>query len=454
MKAINFVVSAVVTITLLAPIGVGFAQSSVDLGTDGSGLLPSNPFYFLKEWGRGFRKLMTFNAIRKAELELDVLNEKAAELKKLEEITPENVEALIGAFDNYKIAADGLRLRLETLKENSQNPNIDRLLTQLTERGFKHQQLFNDLEEKFSAEDRLTEGLSELKDKLAETLAAGFAALDSPEGFRSRLKSALEIRGESFNELRAAEFIGRLEEKFSGDLQKEASSLKDDLLIKFSGRLQARPALLENLPGEPIHGLELIDEVRERVSDSDLKSELNVARQRVLDQAAEDKKIGQAEAENAIESARELISAVSVPTRSSVKELLERAKFNLSQAEKLFEEGNYGGAFGQATAASAAAKNALAQLTPDAADNSQVFEAIKGEYDSLVAQAKNLNLTKEKQPKLFALLADAEKRIVDLTRLTEKKALTETIAASLRNIKFILATAAELIRNEKSNPKP
>lgn len=451
MKAINFVVSTIVTISLLAPAGVGFAQSSIDLGTEGGGLLPSNPFYFLKEWGRGFRKLMTFNAIRKAELELDVLNEKAAELRKLEEITPEKIDALIGAFNNYKTAADGLRSRLESLKENSQNPNIDRLLTQLTERGFKHQQLFNDLEEKFSAENRLMEGLSELKDKLAETLVAGFAALDSAESFRARFESALKDQKDKLGELRAAELADRLEEKFSGGFKKEVGIIKDNLLIEFSGRLEARPALLDGLSGGPIQRLKLIDEVREKISSSDLKSELNVVRQRVLDQATEDKKIGEAEAQNAIESARKLISGVL--SRSSVKELMERAKFNLTQAEKLFEEGNYGGAFGQANSASVAAQNALAQLTPDMADNTQTFATIKKDYDSLVAKAGILNLTKEKHPKLFALLADAEKRIIDLTRLIEKKATPETIAAALRNIKFILATAAELIRGESGAGK-
>jgi len=51
-----------------------------DLGISDPGLLPTNPFYFLKEWGRGVRQLFAFNPIKKAELELRFTNEKAAEL--------------------------------------------------------------------------------------------------------------------------------------------------------------------------------------------------------------------------------------------------------------------------------------------------------------------------------------------------------------------------------------
>lgn len=460
MKKANLALSLFVTVMLLAPAGFGFAQSSVDLGDDGAGLLPSNPFYFLKEWGRGFRKFLTFSDVRKARLELDVLNEKAAELKKLDEITPDNTGALLRAAENYKNAAEELRNRLSALKENSENPDIDRLLTQLADRGLKHQQLFDDLEAKFQTDENLRKSLSDLKEELANTLAAASEKLDSPEKLRVRFESLLAEHGGELGELRIAELVDRLEEKLSGDIQKEVSALKDDLLIKFSGRLQGLqlvsassvPVLINQVSGERVRYLKLLDEVREKVLNPDLKNQLNVSRQRLLEKATEENSIGKEEATQAIEGAKKLIAEVEEKissrggnVRASVKALLERAKFNLAQAEKLLEEENFGGAFGQATASYAAARNAWVQLTPDENTNTQTLESLKAYYDSLVKKAGDARLTKEQNPKVFELLTEAEKRIVELSKLVETKAAPEVIAAALRSIKLILATVEELI---------
>jgi hypothetical protein len=454
MKTINFIGLAMVVAMLIAPAGFGLAQSSADLGAEGSGLLPSNPFYFLKEWGRGVRKLLTFNPVRKAELELNVLSEKAAELKKLEEITPENVNALSRAAENYKFATEELRARLEVLKETSDNPNVDRLLNQLVDRALKHQKLFDELQVKFENEEELQRELSDLKDDLADVIVAALEKVDSPEKLRPRFEAALAEQKDEFRELRAAELADRLEEKLSSDAaKKEIGTFKDDLLIKFSGRLQgleftspsAAPSIVRRVSGEQVRYLKLLDEVREKVLNPDLKSQLNVVRQQILEEVEEENGIGEEEALQAIENAQKLIAEVEARKTPSVKELLERAKFNLSQAEKLFDEGNYGGAFGQATAAYAAAKSAWAQLTPDIIDNSQTLNSLKSYYDSLAARARSAEITKEQNPKLFELFAEAERRIVELSKLIESKAPQETIAASLRNIKLLLSTAEELI---------
>ena len=67
---------------------------TVDLGIEDPGTLPTSPFYFLKEWRRGLKLLFTFDRVKKAELELEISNEKAAEAKKVEEENPDNIEAI------------------------------------------------------------------------------------------------------------------------------------------------------------------------------------------------------------------------------------------------------------------------------------------------------------------------------------------------------------------------
>ena len=75
-----------------------------DLGESTSRILPTSNFYFFKEWGRGIQRVFTFGAVKKAELELKFTNEKAAELKQVEEFQADRPDAIERATDNYKKA--------------------------------------------------------------------------------------------------------------------------------------------------------------------------------------------------------------------------------------------------------------------------------------------------------------------------------------------------------------
>ncbi len=459
MKKTNLLFSALISLVLISPSNLVFAQRAVDLGTESSGLLPSNPFYFLKEFGRGVHKFFIGNPIRKAELELNILNEKAAELKKLQEITPDNMGALSRALANYQAAAEQYKIRLESLAGQGTNPNLDRLLTQLIERGLKHQQLFDELRAQFSLEQTFLENLGNVERALIEMLAVVAQRLDTPEKFRSRLESAVAEQGDVFQELRAAEFVDRLEEKLSGAAREEVAALKEDLLIAFSGRLEglqlsntADIEALQQVPGDRLRILKLLDEVRELVLDPELKSELNIARQSLLEKVEENNGIGEPEAAQSINFAKELLVEVEkkiaenpVTASSAIKQLVERVKFNISQAEIFYDQENYGSAFGQATAASAAAKNALLQLVYNPNDRVQDVDSLKRTYDQLIVKVNEAGLTAEKNPKLFGLLNEAEKKIVAVARLIEGKAKPEAIVNALRNVKILLAAIEQYI---------
>ena len=136
-----------------------------DLGVTKTGLLPTNPFYFVKEWERKIRIFFAGNPLKKAELELKFINEKAAELKRIAEDNPTE-DALNRAIENYDKSVDRLRGRLETLQD-SENPNIGDLLSRLQERATKHQQLFEELKNKNGV---ALEKLEQTQNKISEKL--------------------------------------------------------------------------------------------------------------------------------------------------------------------------------------------------------------------------------------------------------------------------------------------
>src|SRR3989338_3400178 len=95
------------------PLGITFAAKAPSgtaqlNGEEPPGLLPSNPFYFFKEWRRGIRRLLTSDPAAKLELEIKIVSEKADELSKIMDIAPDSVSAVKKALLNYKAAQERL----------------------------------------------------------------------------------------------------------------------------------------------------------------------------------------------------------------------------------------------------------------------------------------------------------------------------------------------------------
>ena len=108
------------------------------------GILPGNPFYFLKSWWRGLKLGFIFNPVKKAEEETniteDTLNETAQVV-----LHSKRADALKKALENYNNHIEALKKRLENLKATSNNPNIDNLLDRLTKLQMRHQMIFDRL---------------------------------------------------------------------------------------------------------------------------------------------------------------------------------------------------------------------------------------------------------------------------------------------------------------------
>ena len=129
-----------------------------DLGITNVGTLPTSKWYFLKEWGRGISRIFTFSATAKTELELKIVNEKAAEALMVQETKPDDESALETALKNYITAKERLQAHFMEMKETSENPNIEKLLKKFDEQISKHTILLNQImERKLALESELAE---------------------------------------------------------------------------------------------------------------------------------------------------------------------------------------------------------------------------------------------------------------------------------------------------------
>lgn len=435
----NYLISALLLTNLLA-IAPVFAQTDIvppagveaetvttaDLGVPDPGLLPTNPFYFLKELGRATRRIFTFNAVSRAELELRIVNEKAAETKKVEETRPADAEAMTEALKNYQEAQSRLKLRFEMLKETSKNPNVDRLLDELADRTVKHEKLFDELAKKFEGQAEIQSLTKGSKEKAEET-AGEAAKKDDPAKFAAKLERALiESKGSELKHVRSIEIIDRLSQKSSEDVKQSLERLRSDFSEKLGKDLkevlekdgsQKVEEAIAGLPGDTARRAVLLDEVRAK-AEHRVAEALNKVAEVLEKTARKEKDISEKAAEqirHAEERTRklEMKLAEAKEAPAAVKNLLRESQENLKEAKAAFEEEKYGEAFGQARSAEVLARNGLRMLEEreeekpsleNLKENLEELEAKIAKYEELV---KARGLTPEKNPDVHKLLANA-----------------------------------------------
>lgn len=368
------------------------AQVTVaDLGAEDPGILPTSRIYFLKNWSRSIKRAFTFNPVKKAELELDIANQQAAEIAEMKEVAPDRADAIAKAGQNYQANVDRLKNRLEALKDTSQNPNVDKLMEKLADRSVKHQQLFDELKQKFEDKPELKQRFGEMQNKMNEALVKIPEKFDSPEVFKNRMKRVIEARPDSpFRELRGMEMMEKIKEKLPEDRQAGFEGVKDDLMKKFEERINAMPEsaqrtfmvphILERMPppGDPDFDLKMkvLEDMKGRVLLSPAtREQIESAQGRILEKAAEKGEIGKEKAEEQMRGAQKAISELESRLAryitepdfepepdykiTQMKNLLAQAKRHLDSAKTALEAGKHGEAFGQATSAEMIARNAL-----------------------------------------------------------------------------------------------
>lgn len=282
--------------------------------------------------------------------------------------------------------------------------------------------------------------------------------------FPSYFRSVLEQEGYIYREFRLAETIDEIKEEAlaskENSLTREAaeqlSKLKEDFLLFYAGKLQGAStttidkieSYTVNTPGDPVRRLALLDEVRENVLDSEIKTRLNIIRQKLLletgekidRQTAEDALI---EAEGTIQNLKDEISAREGGVSRLVNQSLERAEFHLKQARAFEEKRNYGSAFGQGTAALVAARSVLLPFAVNIDEYRDDIEFLRQHFDYLVALMDgSLNVSDTIQ----MLIDESESEILKVSRLLETDTESNRTFTALKNLKVLMGTLDQTVK--------
>ncbi len=243
---------------------------NVDLGVQNPGILPSSPFYFMKEWRRSITKLFTTDSVKKAELELNEANERAAEIQKMEETTPSKIEAITKAANNYQQNMERLKTHLEQLKETSNNPNVDKLVNNLIDRAITHNELFDSLKDKFQGQTDLKNKLEAGQEKISEMISEIPQRLENANEFKQKLLDKIQsLPDNPLKEVQAVEMLNKIEQKLqdqSGQKEK-VQEIKDNLIQKVENKLNKLQDLKTNTTATSTTTTNLKQEIKQRIKE-------------------------------------------------------------------------------------------------------------------------------------------------------------------------------------------
>jgi len=271
-KRLIALAAVMVLLTASGPISMAQEESDVVDQTqiveesEDVGLLPTNPFYFLKEWSRGLRRAFILDPVEKAEFELEVADEKERELHRVSEIDEDDLFAVERASRNYEEAMERLRMRLEQVEENSENPNVQRLLGRVEERVEEHQRRIDAIADKF-------ESARNLRDKVRD-MVDNFERFVGPPIEEARREEILERVEETIGENRQR-IETRLEGVNFGDFPDQVNKFRQKLEIKLEGRDDFRQRLrIENRDGRQEFRLRVEDRLDDDLDEEDEDEDL------------------------------------------------------------------------------------------------------------------------------------------------------------------------------------
>ncbi|MDO8470843.1 MAG: DUF5667 domain-containing protein [bacterium] len=440
-----------------------------DLDAGDPRILPTSPFYFFKELVRGAQRVLTFDSIDKAELELKITNEKAAEVKKVQDTEGQNAGAVQKAVENYQKAQEALRSRLEKLQETSENPKIDTLLDRLTERTLKHQKLLDDIAAKADTEEVKTI-IRNTKEKIEETTGTAIGK-DDVAKFVSRLEKALvEGKGGDLKNLRSLEAIERIADKAPEAAKASLERLREDFSERAKASIEevskrspeALKKALEKLPGDDVHRSIILEQIQGTLGDR-AKEALRENSLRLQGKVMDDEKGLMERAAEQIKRVTEIVQklegkiAERTSAATSTDSLAEQARAHLAKANEAFAAQQYGEAFGQGRSAEVIARNALQKLEESRTPSG---EDVKGHIEELAAKISRYegvvtSLREEFQEKGQSLLALAKEHLGYARDAFSKNDLV-TAKTHIEHVKGYLADLARLVQqsNKQSTVSP
>lgn len=174
--------------------------SAQELGISEPNILPDNPFYFFKEWGRTLQGFFVFDPLKKAELKERFASEKLLEIKKMVEQN-KNKERIEKAIRLYQQEIGEVERIAQKIRERTEeNVRVGEFLDKFIRQQTLHQKILQKLEEQVPAET--LEKIKEAREQHLEKFGQVMQKLEeNKEQIQERLEKNMEEKNVSTKEI-------------------------------------------------------------------------------------------------------------------------------------------------------------------------------------------------------------------------------------------------------------
>lgn len=264
-------------------------------------ILPDNPLYVFKSWGRGLQKAFTFDPVKKAELELKHANNKLIECetlieKKGDDVDPKLINKVLGSAESD---LDSLAKRADTIKDRKGDDKelVDDFTDKLADRQIKHAKFLDRLAEKLpeTIKTEILDKLTEVKEASLENSAKVLGTVETAEELAETLTAALDAQAGSefknFKNLEVLEALGdRLpEEALQGLDQAKENAFKrlhENITQLSETERDKFKKYVEFMPGHGGRQVELLDDFKSILGPDELApdfiNQLNVVKEKAF----------------------------------------------------------------------------------------------------------------------------------------------------------------------------
>jgi len=267
-----------------------------DLGIGEPRILPDNPFYFLKNWGRGIREFFAFNPIVKIQLKEKFANEKLIELKRMIE-GKKSAEVIKRAAERYQEEVEKTKQVSERIREKAQeNPELEKFLDKFVKHQILHQRLLQKLENQVPPE--AFEKIKEARERHLERFGEVMTKLeDRKEKLQERLENEMgKIEGSKYKNFKNLEILLELKEKVPQGAKDAIQEAQENALKRLKGDLeQMSPQdqerfkeYLEKIGGVKETQLEILENLRLELKEKpEIIEGILMIRERLLEKVRE-----------------------------------------------------------------------------------------------------------------------------------------------------------------------
>ncbi len=259
-----------------------------DLDVNEQRLLPTSPYYPVKTIWRGFRSIITFDPVKKAELNLRYANEKLIEAKRVAE-EKDKPKVVAKALERYKKDLEDVSKIVEKSSEEIRT-GAENFAERMIDYSFKQQKLIDGIEKRLTPEQ--FERVNMVREDGLDYFSHVVTNLVPPEEIKDKITNVIETQaGSEFKDFKNIEVLKIIEEKIPEQAKQAIQQARENTVQRLQEKMTDMVEVerkkfkeyVEDVGGNEIRHLEIINDFAYEQIPEFLHQEMEIAKDKAME---------------------------------------------------------------------------------------------------------------------------------------------------------------------------